>query len=74
MFVQGGYKPGKLEKLRENVKCVTKSLIKKYSIKFFSLELLREKCENALEISGEKQGIWLVKNVTTQLYDIVDLS
>ena len=41
-------KPGKLE---ENSKYVTSS-VKMYSNELFSLKLLREKSESALEISG----------------------
>ena len=43
-------------KTRVNVYYVAKSRIKIYSREFFSLALLREKFENALEISGKTQG------------------
>ena len=43
----------KPEKLRENEKQVTWSPTKMHSIEFFSLELLREKVKNILEISGK---------------------
>ena len=36
-----------------------------YSSELFSLELLREKFENGLEISGKTQGIYLLKNMVT---------
>ena len=55
-------KPGKL---RENVEYVAESATKMYSSELFSLELLREKFENDLEISGKTQGIWSLKNVAT---------
>ena len=44
-----------------------KSPMKMYSSEFFSVRLLREKFENALEISGKTQGIriYLLKNVAT---------
>ena len=40
-----------------------------YSFKHFSLELLREKSENTLEISGKIQGIYFFKNVATLMLD-----
>ena len=47
----------KPEKLRENVKCVTYLPMKLYSSEVFSLELLREKVGNVLEISRKTWGI-----------------
>ena len=41
-----------------------------YSSDFFSPELLREKFENDLEISGKTKGIYLLKNVTTLLLEV----
>ena len=51
-------KPGKL---RENEKGVTYLPPKMYSIEFFSLELLREKFGNTLEISGKLREFSLTK-------------
>ena len=55
-------KPGKR---RENVEYVAESARKMYSNKLFSPELIREKFENDLEISGKTEGIWSLKNVAT---------
>ena len=47
-----GKKPGKLR-------------MKLYSSKVISIELLRERFENALEISEKTQGVQFLKNVAT---------
>ena len=47
----------KPEKLKENVTYVAKLSTKMYSSEHFSLELLREKFENTMEISWKSQGI-----------------
>ena len=44
-----------------------------HSIQFSSLELLREKIKNALEISGKIQRIYFLKNVATLLIYINNL-
>ena len=49
--------------------------MKMYSSELFSPELLREKFENGLEISGKTQGIWLLKNVATlMLMSLADMT
>ena len=52
----------------ENEKHVMWSLTKMHSMKFFSLELPREKLKNILEISRKTQGILFLKNVVTLIH------
>ena len=52
----------------ENEKHVMWSPTKMHSMKFFFLELSREKLKNILEISKKTQGILFLKNVVTLIH------